>query len=66
MTDANLTVAQKLLGSIKRKMAKNKYILYGTICVLVLVLIFVIYTYVAPSETSASTANTSDATNDQR
>ena len=64
MIDANLTVAQKLLGSIKRKMAKNKYILYGTVCMLVLVLIFVIYTYVRPAETASVTADTANITTD--
>ena len=45
--DANLTVAQKLLGNIKRKMAKNKYILYGTLFVLLLVVVFIAYTYLS-------------------
>lgn len=40
-----LTVAQKLLGSIQKKMTKNKYTLWGTLFVLVLVVVFVIYTY---------------------
>ena len=50
--DANLTVAQKLLGSIKKKMSKNKYILYGTLLVLALIVAFVIYTYVGSSNNS--------------
>lgn len=40
-----MTMAQKLLGSIKKKMAKNKYTLWATIFILVLVVVFVIYTY---------------------
>ena len=45
--DNQLTVAQKLLGSIKKKLSKNKYTLWATLFVLALVVIFVVYTYVA-------------------
>ena len=45
--DNQLTVAQKLLGSIKKKMTKNKYTLWGTLLLLAAVVIFVIYTYIA-------------------
>ena len=51
--DANLTVAQKLLGSIKKKMKKNKYILCATLFVLILIVAFVIYTYVGGSNSSS-------------
>jgi t-SNARE complex subunit (syntaxin) len=40
-------VAQQLLGSIKKKLTKNKYTLYGTLFVLILLVVFVVYTYVA-------------------
>lgn len=43
--DNQLTMAQKLLGSIKKKLTKNKYTLWGTIAILCAVMIFVIYTY---------------------
>lgn len=44
--DNELTKAQKLLGSIKQKLNKNKYTLWATIFILFLVVVFVIYTYV--------------------
>jgi hypothetical protein len=43
--DNELTVAQKLLGSIKKKFKKNKMILWFTIGILALVVAFVIWTY---------------------
>ena len=46
ITDNELTKAQKLLGSIKQKLNKNKYTLWATIFILLLVVVFVIYTYV--------------------
>jgi len=46
ITDNELTKAQKLLGSIKQKLNKNKYTLWATIFILLLVIVFVIYTYV--------------------
>lgn len=47
MGDINneLTVAQKLIGSIHKKLRKNTFVLWGTIGILILVVIFVIYTY---------------------
>ena len=39
-------MAQKMLGSIQRKMKKNKYTLCATLFVLIIVVVFVIYTYV--------------------
>ena len=44
--DQELTVAHKLLNSIKTKLRKNKLVMYGTLAFLVLILIFVIYSYV--------------------
>ncbi len=44
--DNELTVAQKLIGSIHKKLRKNKMVLWGTVAVLTLVVVFVIYTYV--------------------
>ena len=44
--DNELTVAQKLIGSIHKKLRKNKTVLWGTVAVLTLVVVFVIYTYV--------------------
>lgn len=41
-----LTAAQKLLGSIKKKFRKNKMVLWFTIGILVLVVVFVIWTYI--------------------
>ena len=48
MDDINseLTIAQKLIGSIHKKLRKNKMVLWGTIGVLILVVVFVIYTYI--------------------
>lgn len=46
IVDNELTVAQKVLGSIKQKMRKNRFILYGTGAFLFAVVIFIIYTYV--------------------
>ena len=48
MDDINseLTIAQKLIGSIHKKLRKNKIVLWGTIAVLILVVVFVIYTYI--------------------
>lgn len=43
--DGELTIAQRLIGSIKKKFRKNKMILWVTIGILVLVVAFVIWTY---------------------
>jgi hypothetical protein len=40
-----LTIAQRLLGSIKKKFRKNKMILWITLGILALVVAFVIWTY---------------------
>lgn len=40
-----LTIAQRLLGSIKKKFRKNKMILWLTLGILALVVAFVIWTY---------------------
>ena len=47
--DQELTVAHKLLNSIKTKLRKNKLVMYGTLGFLVLILIFVVYSYVGGS-----------------
>jgi t-SNARE complex subunit (syntaxin) len=39
-------MAQKLLGSIQNKLNKNKYTLWGTIFIVIAVVVCVIYTYV--------------------
>ena len=44
--DNELTVAQKILGSIKKKMRKNKLIMCGTLAFLLLVVMLIIYSYV--------------------
>lgn len=44
--DSQLTTAQKLLGSIKNKLNKNKYTLWATLFVLFLIVVFIIYTYI--------------------
>ena len=41
-----LTIAQRLIGSIHKKLRKNKFVLWGTIAVLILVAVFIVYTYV--------------------
>ena len=42
-------MAQKLLGSIKKKMRKNKLIMCGTMAFLLLVIILIIYSHVRDS-----------------
>lgn len=43
--DNELTVAHKLLNSIRIKMRKNKLVMYGTLIFLAFIIIMVIYTY---------------------
>lgn len=43
--DSELTIAQRLIGSIQKKLRKNKMVLWLTIGILVLVVAFVIWTY---------------------
>ena len=43
--DSELTVAQRLIGSIQKKLRKNKMVMWLTIGILVLVVAFVIWTY---------------------
>ena len=47
MGDINneLTVAHKLVNSIKNKMRKNKLIMWGTFAFLLFVLLLIVYTY---------------------
>ncbi len=47
MGDINgqLNVAQKLLGSIKNKMRKNKLVMWGTFAFLFFVLLLILYSY---------------------
>lgn len=51
--DNELTVAHKLLNSIKNKFRKNKLIMWGTIGFLLFVLVLVIYSYFAGTPTTA-------------
>ena len=44
--DNELTVAQKLLGSIKKKMRKNKLIMCGTLAFLLVIVMLIIYSHV--------------------
>ncbi len=43
--DNELTVAHKVLDSIKRKMKKNKLIMCGTLAFLLLIVALIIYSY---------------------
>jgi uncharacterized membrane protein YvbJ len=43
--DNELTIAHKLLNSIKTKLRKNKLVMWGTIGFLLVVLLIVIYSY---------------------
>lgn len=50
--DNELTVAHKLLNSIKNKFRKNKLIMWGTIGFLIFVLVLVIYSYFGGTPTT--------------
>lgn len=53
--DNELTVAHKLLNSIKTKLRKNKLIMWGTLGFLALVLALVLYSYFKSPSNSTTT-----------
>lgn len=53
--DNQLTVAHKLLNSIKNKFRKNKLVMWGTIGFLILVLIIVLYSYLGGTGGTSTT-----------
>lgn len=52
--DNELTVAHKLLNSIKTKLRKNKLVMWGTLGFLALVLAIVLYSYFRGSSSTTT------------